>query len=101
MQIWSIGGLVLVAVSLGAIFGLLGSVIGSFFILRTRRDGYEPLIPPLKSKEVAFDAYNVDDVLSEEDINSEIEKVFKERAGEDVNNPLYEMNNKMKEQMNV
>jgi len=99
--VWDLGLLVLLAVVVGGVFGLLGSVIGSFFVLRTRRDGYEPLIPPLKTKEVAMEAHNMDDILSEADVTNEIEKIFSQRAEEDPNNPFSEANKRMKEQMNV
>lgn len=103
-EVWSLGSLIIMATVVGAAAGLLGSAIGSFFVLRTKRDGYEPLFPPLRGREENKVAHNIDDFevpnnLTENDINSEIEKIFAERADNDPNNPINSANSRMKEQM--
>jgi len=85
------------AFCVGGIFSLAGVVIGGLFVLRTKRDGYEPLMPPLRDKETV--AYNMDDFeheREEQSVDSAIENIFRERAKED---PIVQANSRFKEQM--
>jgi hypothetical protein len=85
----------------GGIFSLAGVVIGGLFVLRTKRDGYEPLMPPLRDKETV--AYNMDDFDKDQfnpddydPADSAIEQIFRERREED---PIAQANSRFKEQM--
>lgn len=94
-------GLVL-TLCLGSFFSLVGVVVGGLFVFRTKRDAYEPLLPPLKDTKETV-AVNIDDFeeelpLDNEALDSEIEKILTQRKAED---PINNANSKMKEQMNV
>jgi len=85
------------AFCVGGVFSLTGVVIGGLFVLRTKRDGYEPLVPPLRDTETK--AYNLDEFEPEqqdENVDSSIEQIFRERTKED---PIVQANNRFKEQM--
>lgn len=91
-----VGGTVL-AFCVGGIFSLVGVTIGGLFVLRTKRDGYEPLMPPLRDKETT--AYNLDEFeqpAQGENIDSSIERILSERREED---PAYQANTRFKEQL--
>lgn len=86
---------------ISGLFVLLGVIIGGLFVLRTKRDAYEPLLMPLKAKEEEA-AYNVDDFRVEQEevnVNDVMEKIFQERAEEAQNDPSSQANSRMKEQM--
>ena len=80
-----------------AVVALMGVALGGFLVLRARGNGYEPIIPPLRDKETT--AVNLDDYAQEsfsmEDVDKEIEKIFKQRAEED---PILKASQRMREQ---
>lgn len=87
MEYWDIVFGIMLAFCLSALFTLLGVVIGGLFVLRTKRDGYEPLMPPLRDKQ-ELSALNLDDLqyneeASEPDLDSEVEKIFEQRKQEE------------------
>lgn len=88
------------AFCVGGVFSLTGVVIGGLFVLRTKRDGYEPLMPPLREKDsVAVNLDDFDQGFNPDDYdpeNSTIEQIFRERREED---PAYKANMRFKEQL--
>lgn len=99
----SVAMVILLAVLTGGFLMAAGACIGGIFVYRTKRDSHESLFAPKAEPEdktpVNMDEYEQKD-LTDFDVNSEIEKIFKEREEEERQNPLDKANKSFKEQMN-
>lgn len=98
MEYWDYVAGTVVGVALGGLLVFVGVLVGGLFVLRTKRDGYEPLIPPLHGPKETV-ALNVDDLMESEDrpVDQVIENILKQRRQED---PVLQQNARFKEQNN-
>ena len=89
-----------------AFVALAGVALGGFLVLRSRGNGYEPLLPPLRGKTEEV-AVNMDDLIDEaaeeisDSFDAEIEKILNQRGNEDPNrpgSPVDKANDRMKGQ---
>ena len=94
MELYKLVLVILFAVGSGAAIALLGVVIGGLFVLRTKQNGYEPLLPPMKQQEDTK-AVNMDDM--DDNVDDVVQSIFAQRSNED---PALQANKAFKEQMN-
>lgn len=65
-QFWEIATFALLAFGLGALVALASALSVGVLVLRTKRDAYEPLLPPLTAGKKDETAFNLDEFPEEE-----------------------------------
>ncbi len=91
----------------GALMLMVGVLIGGALVLRSRSNGFEPLLPPLRKGKTPLTAVSMDDIESPfngasvsgiEDLEADIERIFAKRMHDDPN-PVHAANAAFKDQM--